>query len=76
MMAHGAFPTDRNLLSSAQFLHQELPIRLAHRVTELETLPHGLSTKPAVLKVCSLLLMFWLWMCLAFSRRGEMYMSS
>ncbi|CAI5976446.1 unnamed protein product [Closterium sp. NIES-65] len=51
MMAHGAFPTERNLLSSAQFLQQELPVRLAHRVTELENLPYGLSTKAPVLKV-------------------------
>lgn len=51
MMAHGAHPTERNLLLSAQFLHQELPIRLAHRVAELENLPFGLSTKSPVLKV-------------------------
>ncbi|GJP36032.1 hypothetical protein CLOM_g2332 [Closterium sp. NIES-68] len=51
MMAHGAFPTERNLLSSAHFLQHELPIRLAHRVTELENLPFGLSTKSPVLKV-------------------------
>lgn len=51
MMAHGAFPTERNLLLSAQFLAQELPVRLAHRVTELEKLPYGLSTKAPVLKV-------------------------
>eukprot|EP00271_Cylindrocystis_brebissonii_P012068 TRINITY_DN3013_c0_g1_i2.p1 TRINITY_DN3013_c0_g1~~TRINITY_DN3013_c0_g1_i2.p1 ORF type:complete len:240 (+),score=42.30 TRINITY_DN3013_c0_g1_i2:565-1284(+) len=51
MMAHGAYPTERNLLLSAQFLQQELPVRLAHRVTELENLPYGLSTKAPVLKV-------------------------
>jgi pyruvate dehydrogenase kinase 2/3/4 len=39
------------LLFSAQFLHKELPIRLAHRVAELENLPFGLSTKPQVLTV-------------------------
>jgi hypothetical protein len=36
---------------SAQFLHKELPVRLAHRVTELEQLPYGLSAKAPVLKV-------------------------
>jgi len=36
---------------SAQFLHKELPVRLAHRVAELENLPYGLSTKSGVLKV-------------------------
>ncbi|KAK9717452.1 [Pyruvate dehydrogenase (acetyl-transferring)] kinase isozyme 2 [Basidiobolus ranarum] len=30
---------------------EELPIRLAHRVVELENLPHGLSLMPSVIKV-------------------------
>ncbi|CAA6663618.1 unnamed protein product [Spirodela intermedia] len=51
MMEFGARPTDRNLLLSAQFLHKELPIRIARRAIELESLPFGLSEKPAVLKV-------------------------
>ncbi|PIA65644.1 hypothetical protein AQUCO_00100864v1 [Aquilegia coerulea] len=51
MMEFGSKPTDRNLLISAQFLHKELPIRIARRAIELETLPYGLSEKPAVLKV-------------------------
>lgn len=36
------------LLIGAQFLHKELPIRLAKRVTELGTLPYGLSDMPSV----------------------------
>ena len=51
MMDFGAFPTQKNLLLSAQFLHKELPIRLAHRVVELENLPFGLSSKNHVLQV-------------------------
>ncbi|KAI9195914.1 hypothetical protein LWI28_019360 [Acer negundo] len=51
MMEFGSRPTERNLLISAQFLHKELPIRIARRAIELETLPYGLSDKPAVLKV-------------------------
>mmetsp|Transcript_58152 Transcript_58152/g.185060 ORF Transcript_58152/g.185060 Transcript_58152/m.185060 type:complete len:176 (-) Transcript_58152:244-771(-) len=51
MMDFGSFPIDRQILMSAQFLHKELPIRLAHRVTELENLPHGLSAKKHILKV-------------------------
>lgn len=31
--------------------NQELPVRLAHRVAELENLPHGLSEKSRILKV-------------------------
>ncbi|CAL5418636.1 unnamed protein product [Camellia sinensis] len=51
MMEFGSTPTLRNLLISAQFLHKELPARIARRALELETLPYGLSLKPAVLKV-------------------------
>lgn len=51
MMDFGSYPSKRNLLLSSQFLHNELPVRLAHRVAELENLPHGLSSKAPVLKV-------------------------
>ncbi|XP_017216287.1 uncharacterized protein LOC108193940 [Daucus carota subsp. sativus] len=51
MMKFGSRPTDRNLLSGAQFLHKKLPIRIARRAIELETLPYGLSQKPAVFKI-------------------------
>lgn len=61
MMEFGSRPTARNLLISSQFLHKELPIRIARRAIELQNLPYGLSLKPAVLKVpylpTSLLLM-------------------
>lgn len=40
--------TPSSLLVGAQFLHKELPIRLAKRVTELGTLPYGLSDMPSV----------------------------
>ena len=53
MMEFGSKHTDRHLLISGQFLHKELPIRIARRAIELETLPYGLSDKPAVLKVSS-----------------------
>ena len=52
MMDFGSYPSEKNLLYSSHFLHKELPVRLAHRVTELENLPYGLSTKAPVLKVC------------------------
>ncbi|XP_021822419.1 pyruvate dehydrogenase (acetyl-transferring) kinase, mitochondrial isoform X2 [Prunus avium] len=51
MMEFGSRPTPRNFIISAQFLHKELPIRIARRAIELEALPYGLSEKPAVLKV-------------------------
>ncbi|XP_015060760.1 pyruvate dehydrogenase (acetyl-transferring) kinase, mitochondrial-like [Solanum pennellii] len=43
--------SSKNLLISAQFVHKELPIRIARRVIELENLPYGLSTQNAVLQV-------------------------
>ncbi|XP_072976462.1 pyruvate dehydrogenase (acetyl-transferring) kinase, mitochondrial-like [Typha angustifolia] len=51
MMEFGSRPVERNLLISAQFLHKELPVRIARRAIELESLPFGLSQKTAVLKV-------------------------
>ena len=51
MLDFGANPIGRQLILSAQFLHNELPVRLAHRVAELENLPYGLSAKPHVIKV-------------------------
>ncbi|KAK1278344.1 hypothetical protein QJS04_geneDACA015808 [Acorus gramineus] len=51
MMDFGSNPNPRKLLIGAQFLHKELPIRIARRALELESLPFGLSHKPAVLKV-------------------------
>lgn len=51
MLDFGSYPSEKNLLLASQFLHKELPIRLAHRVAELEDLPYGLSSKAGVLKV-------------------------
>lgn len=64
MMEFGSKPTEKNLLISAQFLHKELPIRIARRAIELESLPYGLSMKPAVLKVIFLQKLFYI--CFAF----------
>ncbi|KAK7948212.1 mitochondrial branched-chain alpha-ketoacid dehydrogenase kinase-domain-containing protein [Apiospora aurea] len=45
-----ASPTG-TLFRASQFLAEELPIRLAHRVEELNTLPDGLSEMPSVKRV-------------------------
>ncbi|KAG7093907.1 hypothetical protein E1B28_007545 [Marasmius oreades] len=51
-MAHfGQNPNQGTLLKASQFLHEELPIRLAHRVKELDELPHHLSKMPSIVKV-------------------------
>lgn len=39
------------LFRASQFLSEELPIRLAHRVQDLGQLPDGLSEMPSIRKV-------------------------
>lgn len=39
------------LFRASQFLAEELPIRLAHRVQELNSLPDGLNEMPSVNRV-------------------------
>ncbi|ROW12926.1 hypothetical protein VPNG_04643 [Cytospora leucostoma] len=51
MVQFGEKPSVGTLFRASQFLAEELPIRLAHRVQELETLPDGLSEMPSVKKV-------------------------
>src|SRR4029453_6078612 len=48
LLDFGSNPTPETLLVGAQFLHKDLPVRLAHRIKELEALPFGLSTMPSV----------------------------
>src|ERR1700761_3269975 len=46
--------TDRmagTLFRASQFLSEELPVRLAHRVEELGKLPDGLNNMPSIMKV-------------------------
>ena len=43
ILAFHSAPSRQKLQMSACFLHEEIPIRLARRVKELVTLPHGLS---------------------------------
>jgi pyruvate dehydrogenase kinase 2/3/4 len=47
LLAVGQQPNSSSVIDSARFLHHELPIRLAKKVRELESLPYGLSqTRP------------------------------
>jgi pyruvate dehydrogenase kinase 2/3/4 len=41
-------PTSLTTLRSSLFVHRELPVRLARRVMELNTLPHGLDRMPSI----------------------------
>jgi len=40
--------TDQSRLKYAQFIWDELPIRVAHRITELTNLPYNLSLMPSI----------------------------
>ncbi|KAJ3756702.1 mitochondrial branched-chain alpha-ketoacid dehydrogenase kinase-domain-containing protein [Lentinula raphanica] len=51
MVLFGQNPSQGTLLKASQFLSEELPVRLAHRVKELDELPHNLSAMPSIVKV-------------------------
>lgn len=51
MVQFGEKPSTGTLFRASQFLAEELPIRLAHRVQELDTLPDGLNEMPSVKRV-------------------------
>jgi hypothetical protein len=51
MVLFGQNPSQGTLLKASQFLSEELPIRLSHRVSELDTLPDGLDKMPSIVKV-------------------------
>ncbi|KAG1444718.1 hypothetical protein G6F55_012232 [Rhizopus delemar] len=51
MVMFGQRPSKATLFKASQFLHEELPIRLAHRVKELDELPNNLSKMPSIIKV-------------------------
>lgn len=51
MVQFGEKPSTGTLFRASQFLAEELPIRLAHRVQELDNLPDGLNEMPSVKRV-------------------------
>ncbi|EJT69331.1 kinase isozyme 4 [Gaeumannomyces tritici R3-111a-1] len=51
MVQFGEKPSVGTLFRASQFLAEELPIRLAHRVQELDSLPDGLNEMPSVKRV-------------------------
>ncbi|KAF3079033.1 hypothetical protein TWF569_007005 [Orbilia oligospora] len=53
MVQFGQNPSPGTLFRASQFLSEELPIRLAHRVRELNNLPDGLSEMPSIQKVAN-----------------------
>ncbi|KZS98209.1 mitochondrial pyruvate dehydrogenase [Sistotremastrum niveocremeum HHB9708] len=51
MVLFGQNPSQGTLFKASQFLAEELPVRLAHRVKELDQLPHKMSDMPSIHKV-------------------------
>ncbi|KAL9095146.1 MAG: hypothetical protein Q9163_006530, partial [Psora crenata] len=51
MVQFGERPSTGTLFRASQFLSEELPIRLAHRVQELGDLPDGLNEMPSIQRV-------------------------
>ncbi|KAF8342613.1 alpha-ketoacid dehydrogenase kinase N-terminal domain-containing protein [Cantharellus anzutake] len=51
MVLFGQNPSHGTLLQASRFLSEELPVRLAHRVKELDELPHSLNEMPSIQKV-------------------------
>ncbi|PWN51766.1 alpha-ketoacid dehydrogenase kinase [Violaceomyces palustris] len=51
MVQFGRNPNPGTVLQAGSFIAEELPIRLAHRVKELDELPHDLSKMPSIVKV-------------------------
>lgn len=51
MVEHGQRHSPLTILQAGQFLAEELPIRLAHRVKQLDELPNGLNKMPSIVRV-------------------------
>eukprot|EP01118_Nematostelium_gracile_P003705 TRINITY_DN1429_c0_g1_i2.p1 TRINITY_DN1429_c0_g1~~TRINITY_DN1429_c0_g1_i2.p1 ORF type:complete len:213 (+),score=47.63 TRINITY_DN1429_c0_g1_i2:15-653(+) len=51
MMQFGQSKQKSTKIMAAQFLHHEIPIRLAQRVRDLKRLPHGLAEMPSIRSV-------------------------
>jgi len=51
MVQFGERPSTGTLFRASVFLSEELPIRLAHRVQDLGSLPEGLNEMPSIERV-------------------------
>ena len=51
MKEYGRSPSQPVLLMAGEFLRNELPVRLAHRVRDLKRLPFGLAAMPSIVVV-------------------------
>lgn len=58
MYQYGTATDPAQRLRNAQFLHKELPVRIAQRAVDLLTLPHGLSNAVPIRQVARIYLQF------------------
>jgi pyruvate dehydrogenase kinase 2/3/4 len=58
MYEYGSSNDSLQRLRNAQFLHRELPVRIAHRAIDLLTSPHGLSDVIPIRQVATIYLTF------------------
>jgi hypothetical protein len=58
MFKYGGTDTKEQRLRNAQFLYNELPIRIAQRAVDMLTLPHGLSEATNVRQVANMYLQY------------------
>ena len=58
MYKYGTSHDGPQRLRNAQFLHREIPIRIAQRAVDLLTLPHGLSKAPPIREVAEVYLQY------------------
>uniref|UniRef100_A0A9J8A3Z9 Protein-serine/threonine kinase n=3 Tax=Cyprinus carpio TaxID=7962 RepID=A0A9J8A3Z9_CYPCA len=53
MLYAGKSPDGHHILSSAKYLHKELPVRIAHRIKGFRSLPFIIGCNPTILQVVS-----------------------
>ncbi|XP_077995486.1 branched-chain alpha-ketoacid dehydrogenase kinase-like [Glandiceps talaboti] len=51
LLYSGKSPDDNHILRSAQYLHKELPVRVAHRIAAFRGLPFIVGCNPTILQV-------------------------
>lgn len=51
MLYAGKSPDGQHILSSAKYLHKELPVRIAHRIKGFRSLPFIIGCNPTILQV-------------------------
>ncbi|XP_016131089.1 3-methyl-2-oxobutanoate dehydrogenase [lipoamide] kinase, mitochondrial-like [Sinocyclocheilus grahami] len=54
MLYAGKSPDGQHILSSARYLHKELPVRIAHRIKGFRSLPFIIGCNPTILQVVNL----------------------